>query len=74
MNSQEFPIEPLTTREQQVMACLMRALSASQTASVLGVSINTIKFHRRNIYAKLGATCRRVAVEAYCRIDPAAPA
>ncbi len=52
------------------MACLMRALSTIQTAAALGVSINTVKFNRRNIYSKLGVSNRRVAVQAYVRAMP----
>ncbi len=70
MNSWEIFTEPLTVREQDVMACLMRAFSTIQTAAALGMSINTVKFHRRNIYSKLGVSNRRVAVEAYVRALP----
>jgi DNA-binding CsgD family transcriptional regulator len=47
-------LETLTITEQAVFNLYMKNLSAPQIANKLFVSINTIKFHNRNIYAKLG--------------------
>jgi DNA-binding CsgD family transcriptional regulator len=47
-------LETLTASERAVFNLYMKDLSAQQIAGALFVSINTIKFHNRNIYAKLG--------------------
>jgi DNA-binding NarL/FixJ family response regulator len=47
--------EPLTPRETEVLNGLARGLRRPALARSLGVSINTVKYHLRNIYAKLGA-------------------
>jgi DNA-binding CsgD family transcriptional regulator len=47
-------LENLTLSEQAVFNLYMKNLSAQQIANKLFVSINTIKFHNRNIYSKLG--------------------
>lgn len=51
-----FPLaEPLTPREIEVLTGLARGMQRPALARSLGVSINTVKYHLRNIYAKLGA-------------------
>jgi DNA-binding CsgD family transcriptional regulator len=47
-------LETLTISEHAVFNLYMKNLSAKQIAERLFVSINTIKFHNRNIYSKLG--------------------
>ena len=47
-------VEVLTNREKLVFQALRDGLTAPETAKALGVSINTIKFHRKNLYSKLG--------------------
>ncbi len=47
-------LETLTISEQAVFNLYMKNFSAQQIANKLFVSINTIKFHNRNIYSKLG--------------------
>ncbi len=47
-------LETLTISEHAVFNLYMKNLSAQQIANKLFVSINTIKFHNRNIYSKLG--------------------
>ncbi|WP_433829926.1 LuxR C-terminal-related transcriptional regulator [Actinoplanes sp. CA-015351] len=54
--------EPLTEREIEVLQFLPSVLTASEIATELGVSVNTIKAHLRSIYRKLGAARRREAV------------
>lgn len=46
-------LETLTITEHAVFNLYMKNLSAQQIADKLFVSINTIKFHNRNIYSKL---------------------
>jgi DNA-binding NarL/FixJ family response regulator len=46
-------LETLTTTERAVFNLYLRNLGAQQIADKLFVSINTIKFHNKNIYSKL---------------------
>jgi len=55
-------IEPFSEREQQVLRLLMTHLSQREMADELCVSVNTIRFHTKNIYRKLGAHERSEAV------------
>lgn len=47
-------IEPLSSREQEVMQLVLRGMSAKQVAAALQISSNTAKTHIRNIYRKYG--------------------
>ena len=47
-------IAPLTEREIETLQLSLEGLPNSEIAEKLFVSINTIKFHLRNIYLKLG--------------------
>ena len=55
--------EPLTERELTVLRYLQGDLSNEEIASVLYISVNTIKTHVKNIYRKLNAMRRREAVQ-----------
>ena len=54
--------EPLSDRELAVLRMLHSELSLREIGSELFLSLNTIKTHTRNIYAKLGASGRDQAV------------
>jgi len=56
-------VEVLTNREKLVFQALREGLTAAETARAMGVSINTIKFHRKNLYSKLGVGSRLDAVK-----------
>jgi ATP/maltotriose-dependent transcriptional regulator MalT len=55
-------IEPLTERELAVLRYLPGALTNADIAAQMGVSVHTVKTHVRNIFRKLGVSCRRNAV------------
>jgi LuxR family maltose regulon positive regulatory protein len=55
-------VEPLTERELTVLRYLQGTLSNVEIASLLYVSVNTVKTHVKNIYRKLNADHRRDAV------------
>jgi DNA-binding NarL/FixJ family response regulator len=55
-------VQPLTLRERAVLEQLARGLSYDDVASVLGVSVNTVRTYVRLIYEKLGVTSRTEAV------------
>jgi DNA-binding NarL/FixJ family response regulator len=55
-------IDPLTAREQDVLALLAAGLTNKEIASRLGITDHTVKFHVNAILAKLGAETRTEAV------------
>ena len=55
-------IEPLSDRELEVLRLLGSELDGPELARELTVSLNTIRTHTKNIYAKLGVNSRRAAV------------
>lgn len=55
-------VEPLTTREGQVLEQLADGLSNRQIAMRLGLSDETVKFHLSAVFAKLGVSNRTEAV------------
>ena len=56
-------VEELTSRERDVMRLLPSRLTLREIAAELFVSQNTLKFHLRVIYRKLGVNSRAEAVE-----------
>ncbi len=54
-------IEPLTERERDVLRFLPSRLTIREIADELFVSINTLKFHLKVIYRKLGVSSRAEA-------------
>jgi LuxR family transcriptional regulator, maltose regulon positive regulatory protein len=55
-------VEPLSDRELDVLRLLGTDLDGPDIARELSVSLNTVRTHTKNIYAKLGVTSRRAAV------------
>lgn len=54
--------EHLTAREYEVLSWLMREERVEDIAEALGITINTLRTHMGNIYAKLGVSSRGEAV------------
>ncbi len=52
------PVEPLTDREEQVLAKVAGGLSNSEIASELYITLSTVKTHLASLMAKLGARNR----------------
>lgn len=52
------PIALLSEREREILGLLAQAMSNKKIASVLNVSPETVKWHLKNIYAKLGVNGR----------------
>lgn len=48
-------LEPLSSREKEVLSCIFKGMSTKATSEVLFISINTVKFHLKNLYEKTGA-------------------
>jgi LuxR family maltose regulon positive regulatory protein len=62
-------VDPLSDRELDVLRWLGTELDGPAIARELSVSLNTIRTHTRNIYAKLGVTSRRAAVHQAYELD-----
>lgn len=56
-------IEPLTERELEVLRLLAEGLTYAQMAERLVVSVNTVRYHVKGVYGKLGAEKQTQAVE-----------
>ena len=57
-------IDELSPREQEVLRYLAQGRSNREIAEMLQISINTVKFHLKNIFDKLHVTTRKDAVSA----------
>lgn len=55
-------VDPLSQRELDVLRLLGTDLAGPEIADRLVVSLNTVRTHTKNIYAKLGVNNRRAAV------------
>jgi two-component system nitrate/nitrite response regulator NarP len=63
----ENPLTTLTRRELEVLSDLAAGRTNKQIARDLGVSLNTVKFHVRNLFQKLGVNSRSQAIAMYLR-------
>ena len=52
----------LSSREQEVLACIMGGLSNAEIAQELVISLSTVKFHVTSILTKLNVSNRAEAV------------
>jgi len=62
-------VEPLSRRELEVLRLLGSDLDGPEIARELVVSLNTVRTHTKNIYAKLGVNNRRAAVRRAQELD-----
>lgn len=58
----ESVLDQLTPRERQLLMALAEGATNTAIAETLGVTVNTIKFHLRNLYDKLDVRNRAQAV------------
>lgn len=56
------PLDALTARERELLAALANGWSNMQIATRFGISRNTVKYHLKNLYDKLGVNNRAMAV------------
>ena len=55
-------IEPLTTREMEVLILMAQGMSSRHIAARLGISYATVRSHIRSVGGKLGAHSKDEAV------------
>ena len=63
----EDPLAGLTRREREMLASLAGGMTNSQIATKMDISLNTVKFHLKNLYDKLHVTNRAQAVARYLK-------
>ncbi len=59
------PLGELTSRERELLVALANGWTNLQIASRIGISRNTVKYHLKNLYDKLGVSNRAMAVALY---------
>ncbi len=60
-------LRQLTAREAELLELVAEGRTNAEMARHLGLSVNTVKFHLRNLYVKLGVSNRAQATAAYLR-------
>jgi DNA-binding NarL/FixJ family response regulator len=59
------PLDGLTARERELLAALANGWTNLQIAARTGITRNTVKYHLKNLYDKLGVSNRAMAVALY---------
>ncbi len=62
-------VDPLSSRELEILRLLASELTGPQMARHLVVSLNTVRTHTKNVYAKLGVNSRMAAVRRARELD-----
>ena len=55
------PVKPLTSMERRILLLYAKGNTTEEILEKLGITSNTLKFHSRNIYRKLGVKSRQEA-------------
>jgi LuxR family maltose regulon positive regulatory protein len=63
------PLQLLTERELEVLRLLPSRLTVREIAETLYISVNTLKFHLRVLYRKLGVNTRAEAAKLVRRTE-----
>ena len=63
----QTPLTSLTKRELEVLSALAAGQTNKQIAAAHGVSPNTVKFHIKNLFEKLGVSNRSQAIALYLK-------
>lgn len=58
----------ITSREKAILKFLKEGFSNERISKETGVTVNTVKFHLKNIYKKLHVTNRVQAINMYNKI------
>jgi two-component system nitrate/nitrite response regulator NarP len=59
------PVNELTERERALLVALSRGLSNKALGAEFGISVNTVKFHLKNLFDKLSIANRAEAIAYY---------
>ena len=59
------PVNELTDRERALLVALARGLSNKALGAEFGISVNTVKFHLKNLFEKLSIANRAEAIAFY---------
>ncbi len=62
MMANDPPVDPLSARQLEILACLVRGLSNAEIAQQLGISASVVREHLYTVFEKLGAANRAEAV------------
>jgi len=62
------PLQSLTKRERELLKAISNGLTNEQIAARIGISHNTVKYHLKNLYDKIGVRNRAMAVGLYMSI------
>jgi two-component system nitrate/nitrite response regulator NarP len=63
------PLAGLTARERELLAALANGWTNLQIAARTGISRNTVKYHLKNLYDKLGVSNRAMAVALHVSVN-----
>jgi LuxR family maltose regulon positive regulatory protein len=55
-------VDPLSERELEILALIAAGLKNKEIAEQLVISVNTVLYHNKNIYSKLGVNKRAMAI------------
>lgn len=66
-NASSQPSQILSSREREVLRHLAKGRTNREISEMMGLSINTVKFHLKNIFGKFEVRTRREAVDAALR-------
>ncbi len=64
------PFSSLTAREHELLAALSLGRTNAQIAGDLDISLNTVKFHLKNLFGKIAVKNRVQAVACYLKSHP----
>lgn len=72
--AQELQAIALTNKEQEILTSLTLGHSYGEVADTLGISLNTVRHHIKNIYSKLSVHSRHEAIREAGRLGLITPA
>ena len=62
-------VDPLTKREMEILSLIATGLKNKEIAATLFVSVNTVHYHTKNLYSKLGVNSRTQAITKAKELD-----
>lgn len=68
-----FGLDTLTLTERQIFEAYLNGISTKEIMSEFNIKENTLKFHNKNLYSKLGVSSRKQLLEVYKAINAEKP-